>query len=79
MNARTANISTLVAILLASTAYAGAGTWTSGAPLPTARQGASAATIGGKIFVIGGYSISGCMNTVEIFDPGTRQCGGGRQ
>ncbi|HPU86647.1 MAG TPA: kelch repeat-containing protein [Candidatus Latescibacteria bacterium] len=73
MNARKENVCTLVAILLASTAYAGAGTWASGAPLPSARQGAAAAVIGGKIYVVGGYDCSKPLSNVEIYDPATNR------
>jgi kelch-like protein 18 len=52
------------------------GTWATGPSLPTGRTDAAVTTCGGKIFVIGGYGVPGCMGTVEIFDPGTRQCGG---
>lgn len=50
----------------------GSGTWTSVAPMPTARTGATAAVLGGDIWVIGGLDSTGAsVPTVEIFDPDT--------
>lgn len=71
MNARKENVCTLVAILLTGAAHAGAGTWTSGAPLPSARQGAVAAAIGGRIYVVGGYDCRNHLNNLDIYDPET--------
>jgi N-acetylneuraminic acid mutarotase len=50
--------------------------WSSFAPLPTAREGAAAAAVGGRFYVIGGLSIApGIVVTpssaVDIYDPAT--------
>ncbi|WP_286216698.1 Kelch repeat-containing protein [Demequina sediminis] len=48
------------------------GAWTSLPPMPTARGGAGAAVVDGKIYVVGGMDASGTsLATVEIFDPAT--------
>ncbi len=48
-----------------------AGTWSTGKPMLTARIGATAAVLGGKIYVIGGDNWDGGLGsgTVEQFDP----------
>ena len=44
--------------------------WTSLVPMPTARSGAAALAVGGKIYVVGGMAANGAsVTTVEIFDP----------
>ena len=49
--------------------------WSSVAPMPTARYGAAAVTVNGKIYAIGGsdfiggFSTAGFLNTVEVYDP----------
>lgn len=52
-----------------------ADTWTSLAPLPTARSGVAAVALNGLIYVIGGWRlVSGTptvQNIVEVFDPTT--------
>jgi glucose/arabinose dehydrogenase len=46
--------------------------WTSLAPMPTARGGATAQVLGGKIYVAGGMDVNGAsVAIVEIFDPAT--------
>jgi glucose/arabinose dehydrogenase/N-acetylneuraminic acid mutarotase len=46
--------------------------WSSLAPMPTARGGASAQVINGDIYVIGGMNDSGAsVDTVEVYDPET--------
>jgi hypothetical protein len=48
-------------------------TWTQGAPLPAARSGAAVAAFGGKVYIIGGFTIpfpTG-TNTVYEYDPVT--------
>jgi glucose/arabinose dehydrogenase/N-acetylneuraminic acid mutarotase len=46
--------------------------WTSIAPMPTARGGATAQVLNGDIYVIGGLDASGAsVNLVEIYDPET--------
>jgi glucose/arabinose dehydrogenase/N-acetylneuraminic acid mutarotase len=48
------------------------GQWTPRAPMPTARGGAAAQVIGGKIYVVGGMNANGAsVETVEIYDPVT--------
>jgi N-acetylneuraminic acid mutarotase len=46
-----------------------ANTWTSGPAAPTARSGAAAATINGRLYVVGGYNSTGYLSTLEVFDP----------
>ena len=45
--------------------------WTAAPRLPTARHGLAAATVGGKIYVIGGGPRAGLAQTdvVEVFTP----------
>lgn len=43
--------------------------WATGAPMPTARTGASAAVAGGKLYVLGGNDSVGSLATVEVYDP----------
>jgi N-acetylneuraminic acid mutarotase len=48
-------------------------TWTTKAPMPTARSGLSASVIGGKLYAVGGnsqypYTV---FNKVEAYDPAT--------
>jgi large repetitive protein len=46
--------------------------WSTIAPMPTARGGATAQVINGDIYVVGGMNSSGAsVNTVEIYDPET--------
>ena len=46
--------------------------WTSLAPMPTARGGATAEELEGKIYVMGGIDVNGeSLDTVEIYDPNT--------
>jgi N-acetylneuraminic acid mutarotase len=48
------------------------GSWSSGAPMPTARTEVTSALLGSKIFVIGGFHGSGAnSNTVEVYDTAT--------
>jgi N-acetylneuraminic acid mutarotase len=50
------------------------GAWTTLAPMPTARQEVAVATLGGSIYVIGGYGPSALpMITVEAYDPATNE------
>ncbi|HEX7622907.1 MAG TPA: kelch repeat-containing protein, partial [Anaeromyxobacteraceae bacterium] len=52
-----------------STAAAQAiGTWSTLAPMPTARHGLAAAAANGKVYAIGGYAL-GQLGTVEAYDP----------
>jgi len=44
-------------------------TWTSGAPLPTARMGAAAGAIGADIYVIDGWNNSSILGVNEIYNP----------
>lgn len=47
------------------------GLWSTGPQAPTPRAGSVAATVGGKIYIIGGYNSSnpGGITAVDIFDP----------
>lgn len=48
------------------------GTWTSLAPMPTARQEVAVAALDGKVFVIGGFGPDAePVGTVEVYDPAT--------
>jgi N-acetylneuraminic acid mutarotase len=46
-------------------------TWTSRAPMPTARYGNAAAVYANKLYVFGGANTSGTLKTVESYNPGT--------
>lgn len=46
-------------------------TWTTKAPMPTARESAAAVTLDGKIYVIGGQNSTGPLSTMEMYDPAT--------
>ena len=50
--------------------------WTALPPMPTARAGLASAVIGDKIYVIGGWSPSAPLGTVEIFDTLTQTWSG---
>jgi N-acetylneuraminic acid mutarotase len=43
-------------------------TWTTKAPMPTARQGLAAAVVNGSLYAIGGYNGS-YLSTVESYTP----------
>jgi N-acetylneuraminic acid mutarotase len=48
------------------------GTWSTGAPMPDAAEGANCVSVGGEMYVIGGRSGgAGAMNSVRRYDPGT--------
>jgi N-acetylneuraminic acid mutarotase len=50
------------------------GTWTTFAAMPTPRQEVAAATLGGRVYVIGGFGQGAePMPTVEAYDPATNQ------
>ena len=44
-------------------------TWSSGAPMPTARSGVAAAVFGDRILIIGGESPARAFDTNEAYDP----------
>lgn len=47
--------------------------WTAGVPLPTARGSLAVATLGGRLYAMGGESTPGTVsNAVERFDPATQ-------
>ncbi len=46
-------------------------TWVTRKDMPTPRGGTRAASVGGKIYVIGGREFPGFLATVEIYDPAT--------
>src|SRR5258708_13879430 len=54
----------------------GAGTWTQKAPLPTTRNEVSLATVGGKIYVLGGSINRVSVPHVEEYDPAAAKCTG---
>ena len=59
----------VLSIGLASGAFAeGAGQWTTGAPMLSARSEVAVAAVGGKVYVAGGF---GGGRALEIYDPGT--------
>lgn len=45
------------------------GQWEELPPMPTARHGCAAATVEGKIYVVGGEGDKGTLDTVEMFNP----------
>src|SRR5262249_22186263 len=47
------------------------GTWSSAPAVPNAREGAAAAVVGGRIYVIGGFSraTNSYVSAVDVFDP----------
>ena len=47
--------------------------WTTMAPMPTARGGLGVATVNGKIYAIGGLSGGSPFNVNEMYDPGTNE------
>src|SRR2546422_10817860 len=49
---------------------AASGSWTTKAPMPTAREGLAAAAVNGVLYAIGGSAIGGTdFNTNEAFNP----------
>ncbi len=59
-------------LAMASSGYAGAGTWQTLAPMPSARQELSSAVLNGKIYVIAGFDSAGASTTtVEVYNPAT--------
>jgi N-acetylneuraminic acid mutarotase len=49
------------------------GSWTTMAPMPTARGGFGLAVVNGKIYAIGGTNGGAPLNTVEMYNPQTNQ------
>jgi membrane protease YdiL (CAAX protease family)/N-acetylneuraminic acid mutarotase len=43
--------------------------WAAGAPMPTARSGLAAVTLGGKIYALGGQEGGTSLKSVEVYDP----------
>jgi len=57
----------------------GTGTWTAAGDLIAGREATSFTTLAdGKVFVVGGYDLSGLLSSTELFDPttGTWRLGG---
>jgi N-acetylneuraminic acid mutarotase len=52
-------------------AFANAGSWNTVPPLPTAREAPTAASINGKLYVVGGQNQVASLNVLEVFDPAT--------
>ncbi|MGH7801012.1 MAG: Kelch repeat-containing protein [Thermodesulfobacteriota bacterium] len=46
-------------------------TWTTKAPMPTARGFFGVGVMNGKLYAIGGFNSSGFLATVEVYDPGS--------
>ena len=71
---RTAIVLTGIAGVLAASLLPALGqsTWSTLAPMPTARQEISASVLDGKVFAIAGYDGNGQSTaTVEVYDPRT--------
>jgi len=70
---------TLLAALWAAFSFSGPlaqaqllpNTWTTGAPMPTPREGALTGVIGTKIYVIGGANNSTVLSVNEVYDTGS--------
>ena len=70
---------TLLAALWAAFSFSGPlaqaqllpNTWTTGAPMPTPREGALTGVIGTKIYVVGGANNSTVLNVNEVYDTTT--------
>ena len=45
--------------------------WSTGAAMPTSRDDAAVATVGGKVYAIGGRNSGNPVGTVEVYDPAT--------
>jgi N-acetylneuraminic acid mutarotase len=45
--------------------------WDTRAPMPTARAGAGATVVNGRIYVVGGHNRAGRLNVIEVYDPAT--------
>jgi N-acetylneuraminic acid mutarotase len=60
-------------IISVKPAWAAVGSWTTMAPIPTARRGLGVAVVDGKIYAIGGRNdwISPYLGTNEMYDPAT--------
>ncbi len=58
--------SAMLSLLLACPSLAA--TWTTGAPMPTARASLAAAAINGKLYAIGGDDGNNYLNTLEVYD-----------
>jgi N-acetylneuraminic acid mutarotase len=67
----TAFLLVLVSIGAAGTALAQYGLWENRAPMPTARYGAAAGVIDGKLYVAGGWNGASNLTTLEVYDPAT--------
>src|SRR5206468_3550529 len=49
----------------------GSGSWTTKAPMPTARYGLGVATVDGILYAVGGWNGSSHLSTVEAYNPTT--------
>ncbi len=61
----------LAVAAFSSQAFAQGDTWTSKAPMPTARQALMAAEIGGLLYAVGGYNGTRDVPTHEAYNPAT--------
>ncbi|HEY5094273.1 MAG TPA: kelch repeat-containing protein [Candidatus Eremiobacteraceae bacterium] len=48
-----------------------AGSWTTKAPMLTAREGLAVGVLNGILYAVGGFSSDGPLNTVEAYNPAT--------
>jgi N-acetylneuraminic acid mutarotase len=61
---------TLIHLLMCMSALVSGGTWQTGVPLNTPREGAASVVMGNYIYIMGGKSLNGSiLNTVERFNP----------
>ncbi|MFC1595645.1 Kelch repeat-containing protein [Gemmatimonadota bacterium] len=67
----TANFSLSGGLTIESIGGMGTDSWMTKASMPTARYGAVAAAIGGKLYVAGGNDGSIYVSTLEVYDPAT--------
>src|SRR5882762_967165 len=58
----------LLSVLISSGAIAQSGTWTTKAPMPTARTQLAAGVVNGIVYAIGGFT-SSQISTNEAYDP----------
>ena len=59
----------IVIVLLVPFSYGQGSEWATKAPMPTPRTENVAASIGNKIYVVGGFAENGqTLNTVEVYD-----------
>ena len=77
-SAKSCRIRFIICIVIAtlgmiSSVYAQSNSWSTRAPMPTARGQAAAGVIGGKIYVVGGGTNYAVVNTNEMYNPTTNK------